>query len=166
MLESYDGIKIRSSLYEREIYIYIYIFSAVRIQTRKFQSHINLCYNGCWYHIMEYKSHQANAKGQKKKRIIFRCWDSNLKISKPYKFVLQQMLVSYDGIKIRSRLYKRAKKKNSAAKIQFWKFQSHINLCYNRCWYHMMEYISHQTYAKGKNKKNNYFHYRDSNPQI
>jgi hypothetical protein len=60
---------------------------------------------------MEYKSHQANAKGQKKKRIIFRCWDSNLKISKPYKFVLQQMLVSYDGIKIRSRLYKRAKKK-------------------------------------------------------
>jgi hypothetical protein len=60
---------------------------------------------------MEYKSHQANAKGQKKKKkIIFRCWDSNLKISKPYKFVLQQMLVSYDGIKIRSRLIQKGKK--------------------------------------------------------
>jgi hypothetical protein len=52
MLVSYDGIKIRSSLYE------------------------------------------------KAKKYIFCCPDSNPEISKPYKFVLQQILVSYDGIYI------------------------------------------------------------------
>jgi hypothetical protein len=106
-------------------------------------------------------------KKKKKKRFIFRCRDSNSKILKPYKFVLQRMLVSYDGIKIKSSLYERAKKTNPVAKIQSWKFQSHINLCYNKCWYHMMEYISHQAYAKGQKKKGLIiFHYWDSNPKI
>jgi hypothetical protein len=107
--------------------------------------------------MMEYKSHQAYAKEQKKKkkkkRIIFLCRNSNLKISKPYKFVLQLMLVSYDGIKIRSSLYEKAKKKISAAQIQTRKFQSHINLCYSRYWYHMMEYIYITLSLCGRAKK-------------
>jgi hypothetical protein len=99
-------------------------------------------------------------KKKKKKRIIFRCQDLYPEISKSYKFVRQPMLVSNDGIKIRSSLYERAKKIDvfSTVGIRTRKFQSHINLCYSRCWYHMMEYKSHQAYVKGqKNKKKNYF---------
>jgi hypothetical protein len=140
MLVSNDGIKIRSSLYERAKKIDV--FSTVGIRTRKFQSHINLCYSRCWYHMMEYKSHQAYVKGQKNKKKNYfplpRFKPENFKVINLCYNRCWHHMMEY---KSHQAYVKGQKKKElfSATRIQIRKFQSHINLCYNGCWYHMME---------------------------